>query len=170
MKGGSPMIITIGRTCGSGGDEIAQRLAQRLDIPLHVADLQTLSEPERLEAIVHWAQQGACVIVGFCADHVLAGTPGLIRVFLHSTLERRVARLVKEQKLSAENARRWLLSQDREQAMVYGFHTKAKWTDASRYDLVVDCGPLGTAGTVELLCQFVALKVMKNRPGGGSYG
>ena len=164
------MIITIGRTSGSGGDEIAGRLARRLDIPLHMADTGVLSDQERLEAIARWGSQGACVIVGFCADHVLAGYPGLIRVFLHSPLEQRVARLARQGGLSVEDARQELLSRDREQAMAYGFHTKAKWTDASRYDLVVDCGPLGTAGTVELLCQFVALKVMKNRPGGGGHG
>lgn len=164
------MIITIGRTCGSGGDEIADRLARRLDIPLHVADTGAMSEQERLEAIARWGSEGACVIVGFCADHLLAGTPGLIRIFLHSPLESRSARLAQSRGISPEEARQELLSRDREQAMVYGFHTKAKWTDASRYDLVVDCGPLGTTGTVELLCQFVALKVMKKRLGGGGNG
>ena len=40
MQGGSGVVITIGRKYGSGGKEIGQRLAQRLGIPCHDADLE----------------------------------------------------------------------------------------------------------------------------------
>ena len=69
--------------------------------------------------------------------------------------------------LPAGEAGREALRQDRERARLYGVHTRGKWADLSRYDLTVDSGPLGIAGTVELLSQFVALKVMRRRSGGG---
>ena len=65
--------------------------------------------------------------------------------------------------ISREEAARLALS--RELAMIYGYHTKENWADFSHYYLIVDRGPLGTADPVELLCQFVALKDMKHRPG-----
>lgn len=84
MQGGSGVVITIGRKYGSGGKEIGQRLAQRLGIPCHDADLELRGgENEQFAAIRAMAAQGPCVIVGFCADHVLSGTEGLIRVFIH---------------------------------------------------------------------------------------
>ena len=162
------MVITIGRKYGSGGKEIGQRLAQRLGIPCHDADLELVGgAAERFEAIRSMAAPGPCVIVGFCADHVLSGTEGLIRVFIHSDMAHRVERIVSQYGLSAGEAGREALRQDRERARRYGVHTKGKWADLSRYDLTVDSGPLGVSGTVELLSQFVALKVMRRRGGGG---
>ena len=164
------MIVTIGRTYGSGGRDIGQLLAQRLQIPCYIADDPGLSDEARIAAIHAYAGQGPCVIVGFCADQILAGTPGLIRFFIHSDMAHRSARIAQRQELSPEEAAQLALRRDRERAMSYGYHTKGKWADLCRYDLVVDSGPLGTADTVELLCQFIALKVMKNRPGGHRYG
>ncbi len=159
------MIVTIGRKYGSGGLEIGQQLAHRLGVPFYHADQLNTPEAERFEAIRTMAAQGPCVIVGFCADHVLEGTPGLIRVFIHSDMAHRVARITTQYGLPADQADREALRQDRERALRYGFHTKGKWADLSRYDLTVDSGPLGISGTVELLSQFVALKVMRRRPG-----
>lgn len=162
------MILTIGRKYGSGGKEIGQRLAGRLDIPCYDADLGPGgAEEERFASIRAMADRGPCVIVGFCADHILAGRPGLIRVFIHCDMERRVERIVHEYGLPREEAGREALRQDRERARLYGFYTGEKWADLGRYDLTVDSGPLGIAGTVELLNQFVALKVMRRRGGGG---
>ena len=101
------------------------------------------------------------------ADHVLSGTEGLIRVFIHCDMDHRVERIVQQYGLPAGEAGREALRQDRERARLYGVHTRGKWADLSRYDLTVDSGPLGIAGTVELLSQFVALKVMRRRSGGG---
>ena len=114
-------------------------------------------------AIRAMAAQGPCVIVGFCADHVLSGTEGLIRVFLHSDIDHRVERIIRQYGLPEGEARRVALRQDRERSRRYGVCTGGKWADLAHYDLTVDCGPLGVEGTVELLSQFVALKVMRGR-------
>lgn len=160
------MIITIGRKFGSGGLEIGQKLAKRLDIPCYSADrLPGGSGDERFAVMREMANSGSCVIVGFCADHVLDGHPELIRVFIHSPMEYRVSRLCREYGLSAEKAERQALSEDRERARLYGAHTKKIWADLSHYDITVDSSLLGINGTVELLRQLVAFKVMSRRSG-----
>lgn len=160
------MIITIARKYGSGGLEIGQRLAKSLSIPCYNADLLPGgSGDEQFAAIRNMAEAGSCVIVGFCADYVLEGTPGLIRVFIHSDMAHRIARLQKDYGLTAAEAERQALRQDRERARLYGAHTHRIWADLSRYDLTVDSGSLGISGTTELLRQFVALKVMRRRHG-----
>ena len=78
------MIITIARKYGSGGREIGRRLARELDIPFyHVDALPTGGGDGWQEQILQLAAKGPCVMVGFCADHLLAGREGVMRVFIH---------------------------------------------------------------------------------------
>lgn len=158
------MVVTIGYKYGCGGREIAWRLSQRLDVPC--CDADPFAKEAHSAALKDLAARGNCVVTGFCADHLLAGTEGLIRVFLHGGPDRRAERIARENGLALEEARREALSQDREWARRYGVYTGGKWAEASRYDLTVDSAALGVSGTVELLSQFIALKVMRRRNGG----
>lgn len=158
------MIITITRKFGSGGREIGRRLAERLDIPYYDVDfLPRPGDDGWREQLLRLAEGGSCVMVGFCADFVLAGREGLMRIFVHSDMERRLERIMRENGLSREQAQREALYQDRERSRLYGCYTGAKWAALDRYDLTVNSGLLGTEGTVELLGQFVALNVMRRR-------
>lgn len=159
------MIITIARKYGSGGREIGRRLAKHLDIPYYNVDALPHTREDWQEEILRLAQQGPCVMVGFCADHVLAGQEGLMRIFIHCDMEHRLQRIMEENHLSRDQAQREALYQDRERTRLYGFYTGEKWANLDRYDLTVNSGLLGTAGTVELLGQFVALNVMRKRRG-----
>lgn len=162
------MIITIARKFGSGGLEIGQRLAKRLNIPCYNADLLTGgSGDEQFAAIEKMAEYGSCVIVGFCADYVLRDRGDLIRVFIHGDMATRVARLNRDYNVPIQEAERRALQEDRERSRLYGAHTQMIWADLTHYDLTIDSGPLGISGTVELLSQFVALKVMRKRTGKG---
>lgn len=162
------MIITIARKFGSGGLLIGQQLAKRLDIPCYNADLLPGgSGDEQFSAIEKMAGYGSCVIVGFCADYVLKNRSDLIRVFIHSDMESRLQRICTDYGISIEEAQRRALQEDRERARLYGAHTGMIWADLSHYDLTIDSGPLGISGTVELLSQFAALKVMRKRTGKG---
>lgn len=160
------MIITIARKYGSGGRKIGRRLARQLDIPFyHVDTLPTGSDDGWQEQILRLAETGPCVMVGFCADHVLAGREGVMRVFLHCDMEQRLRRIMEEHGFSREEAQREALYQDRERSRLYGFYTGEKWANLDRYDLTINSSLLGIAGTVELLSQFVALNVMRKRRG-----
>lgn len=160
------MIITIARKYGSGGREIGRRLARELDIPFYNVDtLPTGGEDGWQQQILQLAAQGSCVLVGFCADHLLAGREGVMRVFIHCDMEHRLRQIMAENGLTREEAQREALFQDRERSRLYGFYTGAKWAHLDRYDLTVNSGLLGIGGTVDLLRQFVALNVMRKRRG-----
>lgn len=159
------MIITIARKYGSGGRQIGQKLAKCLDIPFHNVDALPESKDDWQGQIIRLAETEPCVMVGFCADQVLAGREGLVRVFIHCDMEQRIRRIMEENQLSREQAQREALYQDRERARLYGFYTGEKWANLDRYDLTVNSGLLGISGTVELLRQFVALKMMRKRRG-----
>ena len=159
------MIITIASKYGSGGRQIGQRLAKCLDIPYHNVDALSDIKADWREQIIRLAEAGPCVMVGFCADHVLTGREGLLRVFIHCDLEQRLGRIMEENHLSRDQALREALYQDRESARLYGFYAGEKWANLDRYDLTVNSGLLGISGTVELLRQFVALNMMRKRRG-----
>ena len=91
------MIITIARKYGSGGREIGQRLAKHLNIPYYNVDALPHTRIEDWqEEILRLADAGPCVMVGFCADHVLAGREGLMRTFIHCDMEHRLQRIMEE--------------------------------------------------------------------------
>lgn len=160
------MIITIARKYGSGGREIGRRLARELDIPFYNVDsLPTGGNDGWQQQILQLAAKGSCVLVGFCADHLLAGREGVMRVFIHCDMEHRLRQIMAENGLTREEAQREALFQDRERSRLYGFYTGAKWANLDRYDLTVNSGLLGIGGTVDLLRQFVALNVMRKRRG-----
>lgn len=106
------MRLTISRTHDSGGREIAEKLAQRLDIPCYITpcgkDLP-LDDP--------------CILLEEREGATPAAAPGEVRVLIH----------------------------------------RGDCAESAGYDLAVNSGPLGEEGTVELLSQFVALKVMTRR-------
>ena len=49
------------------------------------------------------AAKGSCIIVGRCADYVLANHPNCIHIFIYSDLEHRVARAKNDYHLDAPN-------------------------------------------------------------------
>lgn len=133
------MIITIARKYGSGGREIGRRLARELDIPFYNVDtLPTGSDDGWQEQILQLAAKGPCVMVGFCADHLLAGREGVMRVFIHCDMAQRLQRIMEENGLSREEAQREALFQDRERSRLYGFYTGEKWANLDRYDLTIN--------------------------------
>lgn len=150
------MVLLIVSQWGSGGPEIAQQLAQRLDLPVWTSRDQEYSR--------QWIGQD-CVVVGDCAHFSLEKNPNLMRVFIHCDMDTRIRRMMDRLGLTHDQAAREAMQQDRQQARWYGLETGKKWTDINEYDLTVHSEFLGISGTVELLCQFVALHTMRKRRG-----
>ena len=160
------MIITIARKYGSGGRGLGRRPARALGIPLYNADTPpTGSDDGWQEQILQLAAKGPCVMVGFCADHLLAGREGVMRVFIHGDMAQRLQRIMEENGLSREEAQREALFQDRERSRLYGFYTGEKWANLDRYDLTINSSLLGTAGTPCPPRPCVSLQVTARRRG-----
>ena len=79
-----------------------------------------------------------CVIVGRCADFVLDGQPGLIRVFCCAGLEAARQRCVQEYGLPADKAESEIKRVNRKRMAHYEYYTGRKWGDPHHYDLVVN--------------------------------
>ncbi len=136
-------IITIGRQFGSGGHEIGEKLAKKLNIPFYDKELLTRAAKEsgfceemlethderptnsflynlvmdtysfgynsssfvdmpishkvflaQFDTIKRIASEGACVIVGRCADYALAEYQNCVHIFIHGDEEHKVKRIM----------------------------------------------------------------------------
>ena len=105
------------------------------------------------------ADQGPCIIIGRCADHILRDHPGLISVFVTAPLaarEARIARLYPDHpRLNGETHLEFLQKTDKSRANYYSYHTDRQWGSVGNYHLCVDSGRLGIEGTAEMLADYV---------------
>ena len=109
------------------------------------------------QVILEAAEQGPCVIVGRCADHVLAGKFPTLNVFIHSDMPYKVERSVAEHGLDREKAAAILTRRDKARAHHYRFYTEQKWGDARNYDLCLDSGRLGVETCVSIIADAFRL-------------
>lgn len=95
-----------------------------------------------IESIRTAAEEGPCVIVGRSADSILALHPGLVSVFVSAPMEARIARVMRRNNLSEDEAKARIAKIDKDRAHYYRYFTDKKWGEASNYDLCVNSGKL----------------------------
>ena len=196
----SKKIITIGRQFGSGGHEIGERLAKKLNIPLYDRNLvekaveklnlnqedvesvdesifrnlamsvqrlfgndntpYTLAESGSLSDQLYKAQcriikeladQGPCVIVGRCADHVLRNRDDVLSVFICADVNDRIKRMMRVREMNEERAAHTVKTTDKNRRTYYEYYTEKKWGAPENYDIVLNVSRLGLDKVVEII-------------------
>lgn len=197
-------IITISRQFGSGGREIGQLLAQKLEIPFYDKELIAMAAKEsgmhedvfenadelatssllyslslsagaiagrtvpagglplgdrvylaQTAVIRGLAAKGPCVIVGRCADNVLAGHPHCINTFIHAPLEMRVKRAVTQYDVPSAKAQSIVQKTDKRRATYHDYYANTCWGGAATYHVCLDSSLLGAQGCADVLCELV---------------
>lgn len=115
------------------------------------------------DVIRRLAEQGPCVIIGRCADVVLADYPNCISLFITAPLSVREARIAKLYpdipKEKFQTHRQYINQMDRLRSHYYNYHTGKDWGAISNYDLVLDSSKLGMDGSAELLEAYVKRRI-----------
>ena len=127
---------------------------------LQGANPQTLPLGEQVyiaqqKVIEEYANKGSCVIVGRCADQILAGRYNLLRVFIYSDMEKRKERGVKEYGMSQATVARDIKKSDKERSQHYNMFTDQIWGERHNYDLMLNSGKLGFQKCVDIICQMI---------------
>lgn len=107
------------------------------------------------EIIETVAAEGPCVIVGRCADQILAQNYKLLRVFITAGEESRIQRVMKRDNLNEENAKKMLAKVNKERSSYYNQRSDTRWGDAAGYDLCIDTDWFGMDGAVDLITKMV---------------
>ena len=108
------------------------------------------------EVMTQLADRGPCVIVGRTADYLLRDHCKVVSVFVHSSIEDRVQRIMSRGDAKTEKeAREKAEKKNKLRAEYYNFYTDKKWGDAASYDLSNDASLLGTQATAIFIIDFV---------------
>ena len=91
----------------------------------------------QFDAITKIAAEGPGVIVGRCADYVLKDRPGVTHIFIYASEERRIARIMRVEKVDREHARELIRKTDRQRRSYYNFFADGNWGMRSNYDLML---------------------------------
>ncbi|HJF85735.1 cytidylate kinase [Megamonas hypermegale] len=194
------MVITISRQYGSGGRELAQKVAEKLNIKLydrqiiHLAAAQIgindLSEENLRElennvsplslgfipffnfgnhsgdlnnevfineakAIRQLADDGDCVILGRCADFILADLPNHYSFFVCADDNYRTRRglEVYDGKTLKE-----LNEEDKKRANYYKHYTNQKWGDPENHDMIINTSKMTLDEAANVIVEYVKNK------------
>ena len=106
------------------------------------------------QVIEQVAKEGACVIVGRCADYALSDNPDCINIFIHADLDVRIKNVSRNLNITENKARDIINKTDKQRASYYNYYTSKKWGDSKSYNLSLDAGKLGTDNCVEMIRKF----------------
>lgn len=108
------------------------------------------------DVMTQLADRGPCVIVGRTADYLLRDHCKVVSVFVHSSIEDRVQRIMSRGDAKTEKeAREKAEKKNKLRAEYYNFYTDKKWGDAASYDLSIDASLLGTQATAMFIIDLV---------------
>lgn len=109
----------------------------------------------QFNAIKNIAKEGACVMVGRCADYALEEFDNRLSVFIYGKMDARIRRVAARHNLTDSKAKEAIQKTDKQRSSYYNYYTSKRWGDISSYDLCIDSGLLGIDGTVEFLKDMV---------------
>ena len=110
------------------------------------------------KVITELAEKSPCVIVGRCADYILAGRPDVVRVFVHADKDFCLEQAMKVDSLPEQEVEKKIAEIDDYRARYYKHHTGHDWYDARNYDLSLNSGVLGFDGTVEEIIKYMEVR------------
>ena len=105
------------------------------------------------EVIRGIADKGDAVFIGRCADYILRDRKCL-NVFICAPEEFRIQRLMKEEKLTEDEAEKLMHKKDRTRETYYNYYTFGAWGQAANYNLCVDSSVLGMEGSADFIIDF----------------
>lgn len=116
------------------------------------------------EVMVEIAQKGPCVIVGRTADYILRDKCKVISIFLHSSMEDRVKRIIgRGDCTTKKEAKEMAIKQNKLRANYYNFYTDKNWGESESYDLSIDSSKLGPEKTAQLIVDYVKTRLAQSK-------
>ena len=109
----------------------------------------------QFDTIKKIADEGACIIVGRCADYALADRDNVVNLFIYGNEEVKVARIMQKYNLSQAKAKDMIIKKDKQRQSYYNYYSSKKWGRADSYDLCINSSVLGIEGTVKLIIQYI---------------
>ncbi len=110
----------------------------------------------QFDAIKDIAQKGPCVIVGRCADYVLADRKDLVSVFICADMGFKIGRLKEyNPDISEKKLEERIRKSDKKRSSYYTYFTDKKWGFAANYDLCIKSSFTGTDAAADIIADYL---------------
>jgi len=101
------------------------------------------------------AEGESFVIVGRCADYVLAGNPALVSIFVRGEKQEKLHRIMEKYSLDEKEALAVMKKKDLKRKTYHNHYSRIPWGDSRGYDLCLNSSPLGVEKAAELIEDYV---------------
>lgn len=118
----------------------------------------------QFDTIKKIADEGACVLVGRCADYALEDYDNVINVFIYADLDKRIRRVAREFDLTDTKAKEVITKTDKKRASYYNYYTNKEWGDAKSYDICINSAKLGIEGTAQAILDYMNMRNQIKNP------
>lgn len=140
---GFQLLNTIGFTLGSPITGISE---------MSLSDRMFLIQTEIIEQI---AEKGPCVIVGRCADYILAERNDVLNIYIHANIRDRIERAKNDYEVDERDIEGSINKTDKRRANYYNYYTDRKWGRAENYDVCLNTSTFGIDHTVDIIAKLV---------------
>ena len=103
------------------------------------------------------ADEGPCVIVGRCADHILRDRNDVLRVFIYADLDFRVKRATDLKGVKPSKAEQVVQKTDKSRSNHYNFYSGKKWGLTENYDLCINRTKLTCEQVAEIIENYLKI-------------
>lgn len=148
--------------------KIVQSLIPENTSPSTGSDLVSADNLFRFQSAVirRLAQEESCIFIGRCADHVLAGTERLVRIFIYADMEARIQRIREKGYYEEHEIARNIRRMDRERRDYHRYYTGKEWENVENYDMMLNSGVLVRTAAWNVFCPTLRSAVcIRHRPG-----
>lgn len=128
-----------------------KELLYNLYLSTNVGQQSVIAQEKILRKI---ADEGACVIIGRAANHVLWNYNNILKVFLYAPQDYRVSNIQKMYGDSKEEALRHMQKSDKARASYYQNISGYEWKNVHNYNLCIDAS-VGKEETVKIILDYL---------------
>ena len=132
--------------------------------PLIPYDFESENLNEKLfdmqaDFILHKTREESCVVVGRCADVILAYQDDVVNVFIYANMEDKIRRIKRMYHLGdRQKAAKMIRKTEKIRRNYYQYYTDEVWGDKRNKALMINTSQTGVDGAVELIIAYLKLK------------
>lgn len=105
------------------------------------------------KVIKELADKGDCIIVGRCADYVLADTDhDVLSVFVYADMDYRIKFSVENLGVKQEKAKDTINKTDKQRKTYYDYYTDKSWGEMTSYDLCINVAKTNMDKAAKIVC------------------
>ena len=104
-------------------------------------------------------EEESCVVVGRCADVILAYQDDVVNVFIYANMEDKIRRIKRMYHLGdRQKAAKLIRKTEKIRRNYYQYYTDEVWGDKRNKALMINTSQTGVDGAVELIIAYLRLK------------